>query len=365
VFGDIVSVPPPVRQVAMTQPSREIAMHARLFGAGLIATCLLAPAIACAQSVENFYRGKTINVIIGYPPAGANDLYARLVARHIGKHIPGNPSGVARNMPGGGSLVAANHIFNVAPKDGTVLGLIVPTAPLEERLGATNVRFKAAQFNWIGRLAPTPNVTFMNASARVKTIKDAMEHEAVLGATGRSSTVAIYPTMLNQLLGTKFKLVMGYVGSAEAMLAMERGEVEGHSTTWEGVKSRAERRLREKSINLLVQYGLTRHPELPDIPTAVELGRTPEEVQAMRVFANASEVGRFVLSTPDTPPERINALRRAFDAMIKDAEFLADIRAAHVDLGPLHGEELQQLVQEVSSIPPAILEKVKGLYPLE
>ena len=166
----------------------------------VVLVSLLAPAIAHAQSLESFYRGKTINVIIGYPPAGANDLYARLVARHIGKHIPGNPSGVARNMPGGGSLVAANHIFNVAPKDGTVLGLIVPTAPLEERLGATNVRFKAAQFNWIGRLAPTPNVTFMNASARVKTIKDAMEHEAVLGATGRSSTVAIYPTMLNHLL---------------------------------------------------------------------------------------------------------------------------------------------------------------------
>src|SRR5437764_1062511 len=211
-----------------------------------IVACLI-PTLASAQSLESFYRGKTINVIIGYPPAGANDLYARLVARHIGRHIPGHPSGIARNMPGGGSLVAANHIFNVAPKDGTVLGLIVPTAPLEERLGATNVRFKAGQFNWIGRLAPTPNVTFMNASARVKTIKDAMEHEAVLGATGRSSTVAIYPTLLNHIVGTKFKLVMGYAGSAEAMLAMERGEVEGHSTTWEGVKSRAEHHLRDKT----------------------------------------------------------------------------------------------------------------------
>jgi tripartite-type tricarboxylate transporter receptor subunit TctC len=158
---------------------------------------------------------------------------------------------------------------------------------------------------------------------------------------------------------------MGYVGSAEAMLAMERGEVEGHSTTWEGVKSRAERQLRDKTINLLVQYGLVRHPELPDVPTAVELGRTPEEVAAMRVFANASEVGRFMLSTPDTPPERIQALRRAFDAMVRDREFIADVNAARVELGPMRGEELQQLVQEVANIPPAILEKVKGLYPLE
>jgi tripartite-type tricarboxylate transporter receptor subunit TctC len=337
-------------------------MLTRLIIAALIA---LMPAVAQAQSVESFYRGKTVNVIIGYPPAGANDLYARLVARHIGKHIPGHPTGVPRNMPGGGSLLAANHIFNVAPKDGTTLGLIVPTAPLEEKLGAANVKFKAAQFNWIGRLAPTPNVTFMNASASVKTIRDATQREAILGATGRSSTVAIYPTMLNHLLGTKFKLVMGYAGSAEAMLAMERGEVEGHSTTWEGVKSRAERQLREKTINILVQYGLARHPELPDIPTAVELGRTPEEVQALRVFANATEVGRFILSTPDTPPERIQALRRAFDAMVKDPEFTADVNAAKVDLGPMSGEELQQLVQEVANIPPPILEKVRGLYPME
>jgi tripartite-type tricarboxylate transporter receptor subunit TctC len=334
------------------------------FHAGALIIASLIPTFANAQSVENFYRGKTINVVIGYPPAGANDFYARAVARHIGKHIPGNPTVIPRNMPGGGSLVAANHIFNVAPKDGTTLGLIVPTAPIEEKLGAANVRFKAAQFNWIGRLAATPNVTFMNASSPVKTIKDAMEREAVLGATGRSSTVAVYPTMLNHLVGTKFKLVMGYAGSAEAMLAMERGEVEGHSTTWEGVKSRAARQLRDKTITILVQYGLQRHPELPDVPTAVELGRTNDEMLALRFFANASDVGRFILSTPDTPADRIQALRRAFDDMVKDPEFIADLDAQKLDLGPLSGEELQKLIEEVANVPPAILEKVRGLYPL-
>jgi tripartite-type tricarboxylate transporter receptor subunit TctC len=175
----------------------------RSFGVSLVVLALLS-AMAGAQPVADFYRGKTITVIVGYPPAGANDFYARTVARHIGRHIPGNPTGILRNMPGGGSLLAANHIFNVAPKDGTVLGLIVPTAPLEERLGASNVRFKSAQFNWIGRLAPTPNVTFMMATSPVKTIQDAMEREATLGATGRSSTVAIYPSLLNHVLGTKF-----------------------------------------------------------------------------------------------------------------------------------------------------------------
>jgi tripartite-type tricarboxylate transporter receptor subunit TctC len=342
----------------------EVVMPLPFRTAALVVVACLVPTLASAQSLEGFYRGKTVNVVIGYPPAGANDFYARAVARHIGKHIPGNPTVIPRNMPGGGSLVAANHIFNVAPKDGTTLGLIVPTAPIEEKLGAANVRFKAAQFNWIGRLAATPNVTFMNASSPVKTIKDAMEREAVLGATGRSSTVAVYPTMLNHLVGTKFKLVMGYAGSAEAMLAMERGEVEGHSTTWEGVKSRAARQLRDKTINILVQYGLQRHPELPDIPTAVELGRNNEEVLALRFFANASDVGRFILSTPDTPADRIQALRRAFDAMVKDPEFIADLEAQKLDLGPLPGEELQKLIEEVANVPPAILEKVRGLYPL-
>jgi tripartite-type tricarboxylate transporter receptor subunit TctC len=332
--------------------------------AAILLVAAAVPTAANAQSVESFYRGKTMSVIIGYPPAGANDFYARAVARHIGKHIPGNPTVVPRNMPGGGSLLAANHIFNVAPKDGTTLGLIVPTAPIEERLGAANVRFKAAEFNWIGRLAATPNVTFMNAWAPVKTIQDAMQQESILGATGRSSTVAIYPTSLNFILGTKFKLVMGYAGSAEAMLAMERGEVQGHSTTWEGVKSRAERRLADKSINILVQYGLKRHPELPDIPTSVELGRTPEQVESLRIFANASDVGRFILSTPDTPAERIQALRRAFDAMVKDPEFIDDLKAMKLDLGPLTGEELQQLVAEVANVSPEAIERIRGVYPL-
>jgi tripartite-type tricarboxylate transporter receptor subunit TctC len=328
----------------------------------LVAFLLLSPAVANAESVADFYRGKTVNVIVGYPPAGANDFYARTVARHIGKHIPGNPTGVLRNMPGGGSLVAANHIFNVAPKDGTTLGLIVPTAPLEERLGASNVRFKATQFNFIGRLAPTPNVTFMMAPSPVKTIQDAMQREATLGATGRSSTVAIYPTVLNQIVGTKFKLVMGYKGSAEAMLAMERGEVEGHSTTWDGVKSRAEQHLRDKTINILVQHGIQRHPELPHIPTSVELGKTPEQIEGLRLFANASDVGRFILSTPDTPAERIQALRRAFDAMVKDPEFIADLKQQKLELGPLPGEELQKLVAEVASVSQATVDRVKGIY---
>jgi tripartite-type tricarboxylate transporter receptor subunit TctC len=327
-------------------------------------TCLLGPGAGHAQSVEEFYRGKTVNMIIGYPPGGSNDVYARTVARHIGKHIPGNPNVVPRNMPGAGSLVAANHIFNVAPKDGTVLGLVAPTAPLEEKLGAPNIKFKASEFNWIGRVAPGVNITFVMGRSPVKTIKDAFEKVALLGASGRSSTVAIYPSVLNNVVGTKFRLVLGYEGSVAAMLAMERGEVDGHSTSIEAVRSVHPDWLSERKVNVLVQYALKRHPEFPDVPTSVELGRNPEEVQILRVVANATEVGKLVLSPPGQPAERVTALRRAFDATVRDPEFAAELKAMRVDLGPMPGEELQKLVEEVGSVSPAIIDKVKAIYPL-
>lgn len=340
--------------------ARVCALLGGLSAAGLSASPLLAQ--GGVSAVEEFYRGKTVSMIVGYAPAGTNDHYARSVARHIGKHIPGTPTVVPRNMPGGGSLVAANHIYNVAPKDGTTLGLVVATVALEERLGAPNIRYKAARFNWIGRLAPTPNVTFVKATSPVKTIKDAFVHEATLGGTGRNSTAVTYPSLLNNLLGTKFKIILGYKGSAEALLAMESGEVDGHSTTWDGVKSRLSRQLADKSITLLVQYGLVRHPEMPDVPTAIELAKTPEQTEMLRLFSNASDIGRFILSTPDTPAERIEALRRAFDAMLKDPEFIADLKTQKLELNPLKGEELQKLVEDVASVPDDLVARAKKVY---
>jgi tripartite-type tricarboxylate transporter receptor subunit TctC len=325
---------------------------------------LLPTAGAQAQSVESFFRGKTLSMVIGYPTGGSNDIYARSVARHIGKHIPGNPTVVPRNMPGGGSLVAANHVFNVAPKDGTTLALIAATIPLEERLGAPNVMFKSAAFNWIGRVAAGVNMTFVMNSVPVKTIQDTFTREVVLGASGRSSTVAIYPAVLSNVIGTRFKLVMGYQSSNTAMLAMERGEVEGHSTSLEVVRAVHPEWLSERKVTPLVQYALKRHPELPDIPMSWELGRNDEEKQILRIVANATEVGKMVLSTPDTPAERITALRRAFDATMQDPAFVAELKAQRVELAPMTGEELQKLVAEVGAVSPDIIDKVKAIYPL-
>ena len=337
--------------------------HLRL-AIGAVLIPLLVPAGAQAQSVEEFYRGKTISMVIGYPAAGANDRYARTVARHIGKYIPGHPNVISRNMPGGGSLIAANHVFNVAPKDGTVISLLAATTPLEEALGTQGAKFKSAQFNWIGRMASSINITFMNLNAPVKTIKDAFTREAILGATGRSATPTVYPSVLNNVLGRRFKSVMGYEGSVAAMLAMERGEVEGHSTSLDGVKAAHEDWLRDRKVNILVQYGLRRHPDLPDVPLSIELGRTPEEIQILRIVANATEVGKMTLAPPGVPADRVQALRRAFDATIKDPDYIAEMNKQRLEIVPLNGEELQKIVAEVGTISPAILDKVKAIYPL-
>jgi tripartite-type tricarboxylate transporter receptor subunit TctC len=317
---------------------------------------------AAAQSPEPFYKGKQIELVIGYPPAGSNDVYARLLARHIGKHIPGNPTVVPQNRPGAGSFVALGHVYNVAPKDGTVIAIGAPTAPLDEKLGTQGVRFKTADFNWIGRIDSLINIVFLWHTSPVKSVADAQRIEAKLSGTGVGSTVSIYPTVMNNVLGTKFKLVMGYKGSSEAQLAVERGEVEGHSTSWTAVKVGHPDWRPDKKINIIVQFALKKHPELPEVPTVVELARNDEERAVLRAVMNATEIGTAFFTTPGVPADRVAVLRQAFDATVKDPEFLAEAARTRLTVGPLPGEELQKLVSEVASLSPALLEKVKAAY---
>jgi tripartite-type tricarboxylate transporter receptor subunit TctC len=319
---------------------------------------------ADAQPVEEFYRGKTISVVIGYPTAGPPDIYGRLVTRHLGKYIPGNPSFITRNMPGAGSMLAANYMFNVAPADGTVLGLASPTLPLEETLGSAAAKFRSSQFNWIGRLATNPNVTSILNTSPVKTIQDAFEKVAILGATGRSSTNAIYPAVLNNVLGTKFKIVMGYEGTAAIYLAMERGEVDGISATLDGLKSQREEWLKTKKVNVVVQYLINRHPELPSVPTAAEVARTPEQATILRTVSGASEIGKYFVAPPNVSADRVAALRKAFGDMVKDPEFLAEAEKLQIEIDPMSGTELQKVVQEMQSVPAAVAAKIKAIYPV-
>jgi tripartite-type tricarboxylate transporter receptor subunit TctC len=317
---------------------------------------------AAAQTPEEFYKGKTIDFVIGYPPGGSNDTWGRLVGRHIGKHIAGKPAVVPKNQPGAGSFLAANTIFHIAPKDGTVVGIAAPTAPLDERLGTQGVRFKSAEFGWIGRVDSLVNMVFLWKTSPVKTFADALTTQSALSATGVGSTVFVYPNVINHVLGTKFKLVLGYKGSSEAMLAVERGEVEGHSTSWVALKVAHPAWITEKSVNIVVQFALKRHPEMPEVPTAIELARTDEQRAILAPVMNGAEVGSAFFTTPGVPADRLTALRRAFDATMQDAEFLADVERTRLSVNPLTGEELQKLIAEVSNLAPDLLEKIRAAY---
>ncbi len=317
---------------------------------------------ALAQTPEQFYKGKSIELAIGYPPAGSNDVYARLLARHLGKHIPGNPTAVPQNRPGAGSFLTLAYVYGVAPKDGSVIGIGAPTAPLDEKLGTQGVRFKTAELNWIGRIDSLINIVFTWHTSPVKTVADAFKTEAKLSGTGVGSTVSIYPTVMNRVLGTKFKLIMGYKGSNDAQLAVERGEVEGHSTSWTAVKVAHQDWRPDKKINILVQFSIKKHPELQDVPTVVELARNDEERQVLSAVVNAAEIGTSFFTSPSVPKDRVETLRRAFDATMKDPDFLAEAQKTQLSVGPVSGEELQKLVADVAAISPEILEKVRAAY---
>jgi tripartite-type tricarboxylate transporter receptor subunit TctC len=317
---------------------------------------------AAAQTPEEFYKGKSIDFVIGYPPGGSNDTWGRLLGRHIGKHIPGKPNVVPKNMPGAGSFLAANTVFNVSPKDGTVIAIAAPTAPLDERLGTQGVRFKTAEFGWIGRVDSLVNMVFLWKTSPVKTFADSLTTQATLSATGVGSTVYVYPNVINHVLGSKFKLILGYKGSSEAMLAVERGEVEGHSTSWMALKVAHPAWLADKTVNVVVQFAMKRHSEMPDVPTAIEVARTDEQRAVLAPVMNAAEVGSAFFTTPGVPPDRLTALRRAFDATMKDPEFLADVERTRLTVNPITGEELQKLVADVAALPPDLLEKVRAAY---
>jgi tripartite-type tricarboxylate transporter receptor subunit TctC len=221
------------------------------------------------------------------------------------------------------------------------------------------VRFKTSELNWIGRVDSLVNMVFTWKTSKVKTFEDAQKYESTLSGTGVGSTVSVYPHVMNNVFGTKFKLIMGYRGSNDAMLAVERGEVEGHSTSWTALKVGHPDWVSDKKVSIFAQFSIARHPDLPDVPTAVDLARNEEERQVLSAIMVAAEVGSAFFSTPGVPVDRLNALRRAFDATMKDPEFLADAQRQGMEISATTGEELQQLVTRIVHAPPAVLEKIR------
>ncbi|RDE09038.1 Bug family tripartite tricarboxylate transporter substrate binding protein [Pelagibacterium lacus] len=327
-------------------------------GGAVVLGALGATQPAFAQ--EDFYAGKTIELIIGFAPGGGNDLLSRVVASHLGDHIPGNPAIIPVNLPGAGGLTAANQLYNSSPQDGTVIGIVSQAVPLQSKM-IDNVEFEMSGFNFIGRVQPSASVTMVWHTSDVMDIEQAMEEEVILSATNIGSSVSLYPRAMNEFLGTKFNLIMGYEGSAAAMLAMERGEVEGHSTTFEALMAANPRWFEEGQVRILVQHGLDRDPALPDIPTSVELA--PEENRAvMELIMSSNDIGKYYFTTPGVPEDRLEILRRAFDSMVEDPDFLRDAEAIGATVNPMSGEDLQAMIARFDSIDPALLQQASALY---
>ena len=312
-----------------------------------------------AQTPADFYRGKTINLYVAFPSGGGYDIYARLAARYMQKHLPGNPAIVVQNMPGAGGVKAANFLYDVAPRDGTAIGMIADNAATEEVLGSPGIAYATAKFAWIGRVASSVNIEAAWATSGFKSIEDVKQREFIVGGTGAAGITTVIRKVANAIGGTKFRVVTGYAGSPESCLAMEKGEVQGCAPSWTHAKTNLRTWLDEKKINVILQWGVTRHRELPDVPTMVELGKSEDDRKVLTLHASATDLGRSLAAPPGTPTDRVKLLREAFEAAMKDPELLAEVKRANLDHDPLGGAELQRLVVELNDVSPAVVERAR------
>jgi tripartite-type tricarboxylate transporter receptor subunit TctC len=305
--------------------------------------------------------GKSVQMIIGFGPGGGYDLWGRTVGRHIGKHLPGNPNVVPQNMPGAGSYTAASYIFNIAPRDGTVLGIIARDAALGPLSGATGARFDPTKLSWIGTPAKETNVCIAYHTAQVKTAQDLLDKPLIVGDTGPGTGTRSYPKALNELLGMKFKLVGGFPASSDVFLAMERGEVEGICESLDSIKIRRPDWIPTKKISVLLQAGVEPNPELTGVPFVLDLARDSEQKQAIEFLYAGQGIGRPFVAPPYLSPDRLKMLRDAFNATMKDAEFVAEAKKSKLDLEPEDGEHLSALIAKIYATPKPIVDKVTAL----
>jgi tripartite-type tricarboxylate transporter receptor subunit TctC len=317
--------------------------------------------VARADAVSDFYRGKQVSMIVGTSPGNDYDFRGRLLARHMGKHIPGQPTIVVRNMPGGGGIVAANWMTSIAPRDGTTLHMIMSNMMAAQAMGTGGVEFDTRKFIWIGNTTESPNVTNSWFTSGVRTIDDARKQELVLGAPMGTAGV-VYATLMNTLAGTKFKIVTGYPGGNEVNLAMERGEVQGRgSNSWASWKSTKPEWLKEGKIIPLVQVALKRHPDMPNVPLLLELAKNDEDRAVLTFLSADTALSRSTITTAGVPPERVEALRRAFDATMKDPALLAEADKAKMDISPSTGEEAQKVADSIVNAPPKVVARAKEI----
>jgi tripartite-type tricarboxylate transporter receptor subunit TctC len=326
---------------------------------GIIAFIALLPP-AAAQDAATFYKDKTLRVIVGSAPGGGYDAYARVIVEHLRKHIPGNPMIVVQNMPGAGSLVATNYIANVAPKDGTVIGAVNGLIATDLLLYPERTKFDPRKLQWIGSALRENHVGVVRTGSPVKNFDDAFKQELIVSGTGGSTNS--YPVLTNALLGTKFKVVSGYNGTAAGLLAVERGEVDGNvGITWASVKATQTAALRDGKLKVFVQFGLKKHVELPDVAWIFDFAHGPADRAALNMVLGNQEFGRPYIAPQGTPEPIVAILRKAFDETMADPDFLADAERRKLDIDPTTGVDIQSIIEELHKAPPDIIARVKPI----
>jgi len=334
--------------------NRMTRMHPVVAALALVA---ILPSIARAQSVEEFYKGKTISLIVGFSVGGGYDLYARHLARFMGDHIPGKPTIVTQNMAGAGSLRAANFLYSAAPKDGTAIGTFSRTTGINPLL-ESGLTYDGTKFAWLGSVTNDVSTCVTWNTSAVKTWNDFLQKPVTLGGQGASSEPDIFANLYKNVFGAKIKLVSGYPGTNEITLAMERGEVEGLcGLSWSTLKTRHAQWLKDKKINILVQAALKKEPEMGDVPLVVDLTKDTEKLQILKLFLTAQEMARPFAAPPGIPEDRKAALIAAFDATMKDSQFLAESAKLNIEVNPVGGKAIDKLLAELYATPKDVIQK--------
>jgi tripartite-type tricarboxylate transporter receptor subunit TctC len=329
----------------------------------LLIAALLLPGGAAAQPIEDFYKGKQIVLLVGTAAGGGYDTYARTLARHMPKYIPGAPVIVVKNMPGADGAIAATTLYNSALRDGTTIAALTNGIAMDPLFKRFVGRFDALKFNWLGSIGKLMNVCVTWNTSPVKTIEEARAHEVIVSASGATSNSAMMPKITNTLLGRKFKIVAGYTDN-DLALAMERGEVEGLcGLAYSSLKATQPNWFAEKKVNVLLQIGLTRAPDLPDVPSALELVSLPQDKKVLELILARQEMGRPFAAPPGVSANRVGLLRSAFQATLKDPEFLSDAKRLQMEIDPLTADEIETLLKKTYAAPQAIVAQAAKLVP--
>jgi tripartite-type tricarboxylate transporter receptor subunit TctC len=332
----------------------------------LLAFALLASAMVAgadrAASQEEFYKGKTVEVLVGFAPGGGYDTYARALAQFMGKHLPGQPTVIVKNMPGAGSVTLVNYLLNIAPKDGTAFGTFDQSLIVAPLFGGEVAKVDASKLSWVGSIAKGNTLCVTWHTSPVKTWDDLLKNHTVFGGTGREDVRYTQAAMIRNLFGADLKIVIGYKGSSDLRIAMERGEIDATcGDSWTSLKGTAADWLRDKKINLLVQFALETHPEIREVPLLIDKARTDEDKAALKLLFGAQVAGRPYAAPPGLPPERLQVLRAAFDATMKDPEFLAFTDRVKLEVDPVTGQEIESAVRETYQTRPEVIARAKAI----